>query len=168
MLPIVEVLYHTHTHTHTITHAVGRIPLNDYSAHRKGRYLTQNPTNSRDQQPCPQRILNPRSQQVGSCRHRPWTTRWQGSASYNVTTIHLHKRCNCFSHPFPHWNQLRWSVAGPLPRRPRFYSAPVNVGCLADGIARAGLLLYLAFLDSPLKIPFHTYAIFHSTSISAL
>ena len=60
----------THSHTLTLTHSMTRImtPLSDWSAHRRGHYL-HNTQDTRDEHPCPQRDLKPRSPQLSG--HRP-------------------------------------------------------------------------------------------------
>ena len=45
---------HTVTHSHTHTHTLGRTPLEEWSARRRGMYL-YNTTKTRDRHPCPQR-----------------------------------------------------------------------------------------------------------------
>ena len=56
--PIVSVQDHfflwplmTHTHTHTHTHTLARTPVGEWSARRRGRYLTDT-TKTRDRQSC--------------------------------------------------------------------------------------------------------------------
>jgi hypothetical protein len=57
--------------THTQTH--GRIPLDEWSARRRGLYLhrTTQHIDTRDKHPCPQRDSNPRRQQPSGRRPMP-------------------------------------------------------------------------------------------------
>jgi hypothetical protein len=54
--------FHNHIQ---LTHMVGRTPLDELSARRRGLYLhrTTQHINTRDKHPCPQRDSNPRPQQ---------------------------------------------------------------------------------------------------------
>jgi hypothetical protein len=46
-----------------LRHGVGRTPLDEWSARRKGLYLQRTTYKHKDKHPCPERYSNPRSQQ---------------------------------------------------------------------------------------------------------
>jgi hypothetical protein len=73
------------------SHTVGRTPLDELSARRRGLYLhsTTQHKNRRDKYPCPERDSNSRFQQLNDGRTTPETTRPPKSDSYNITFIKI-------------------------------------------------------------------------------
>ena len=90
------------------SHPPGRIPLNEWSVHRRGRHTRH--TNTREEHPCPERDAIPRSQQSSCFRPSPLTARPRGSACaviacVNLGTVRLNGlrslRCSVFSNHSP-------------------------------------------------------------------
>jgi hypothetical protein len=73
------------------SHTVGRTPLYERSARRRGLYLhrTTQHTNRRDKYPSPERDSNSRFQQPNDGRTTPETARPPKSDSYNITFIKI-------------------------------------------------------------------------------
>ena len=68
--------------SHSIRHtALGRNPLDEWSAQRWDLYLTTQNTYKRQTNSCPRRDWNPQLQPTSSCRPTPWTVRQMESAS---------------------------------------------------------------------------------------
>ena len=65
-------LLDTHTHTHTRACALGRIPLDEWSARHRELYMTTHNTH-RDIRLCPRWVSSPQSQQTRGHRPIPWT-----------------------------------------------------------------------------------------------
>jgi len=75
----------THTYTHTHTHTHTQQDCSEWVTISSQRPLTtQHTTDTRNEHPCPQRDLNPRSQQS---RHTPQTARPPGSTSCIITNL---------------------------------------------------------------------------------
>ena len=67
--------HYTQAGTHTHTHTLGMTPLDEWSAWRRGIYLTTHSTHTQDRYSCPWRNSNTQSQRATSRRPTPWTAR---------------------------------------------------------------------------------------------
>jgi len=77
-----------HTYIHTHTHSVGLLCTID-QLRRRACYLHNKQQTQETNNPCSQRDLNTRYQQLRDCRHTPWTTWPPESAKFHIRLAYL-------------------------------------------------------------------------------